>query len=699
MRTFKSSRVVEMDGLLSFFEATGQTDVNLFGVDVNVLFWGLDNQKKEILFSRGFEEIYGFRAEDVEGEMLWTNLFHPESVNAQKAMVEAYRNRRPIDVTYKILKKDGSPAWVQTKGNPVFNSQGVLLRYNGFTIDVTQTKMATIKSEEAALKYKTLVENNAQAVYITQQARFQYINKQMADMTGYEEQELLNMNYGQLLDENGKKIALQRVEFFLIGERNDCQEITLIKKDGTRVIAELRSSIITYNNEPALMGTLLDITRQKKNEDMINSLAFFDTLTGLPNRNHFYEELGKCTERSSESKSKFALLFIDLDRFKSINDTYGHQMGDRVIRETGKKINELLPKEAFMARYGSDEFIVIFPFTEKTEVETVVEKVIDDVPQLSLLDVSIAPTIGISYFPEHTVNPEDLIRFADIAMYRSKRNENRKQNYLVYDESFTSHLMKTNKLINDFQKALLENQFHLVYQPKMDLQTKRIEGVEALIRWEHPELGNIPPVEFIPLAEKSGKIVAIGDWVLRQSIRKIKELSPNLVLNVNISAHQLLQEDFLTCISSILRENEFDPRKLNLEITESVALYDVNKTVEVLHHLVDMGIKLSLDDFGTGYSSLSYLTKLPVHYLKIDRAFINGLENDSSKQTLTKSIIEVAHNLGLKVVAEGIETEEQADILKKWACETGQGYFFSKPLTYTDLKKFLEINLQCEINL
>ncbi|MFC3212175.1 sensor domain-containing protein [Planomicrobium okeanokoites] len=691
MSDFKKSRVVEMEGLLSFFSATEQREVNLFGEDVKILFWGLDVIENEIIFSVEFEEIYGYQVDEIEGDMLGEELFHSDSKDSQKSIIESYYKKEKIDVTYKIVKKDGQTAWVRTKGRPVFDSNGELKRYNGFTMDVTAPKIAAIEQAEAAMKYKTLVENNAQAVYISQPDGLKYVNERMADMTGYSDRELLGMNSLQLLDPESREIALKRVEHVLKGQDNDCQEVTMVRKDGSRIIAELRSALITYQNAPAMMGTLLDVTQKKKDEDLINSLAFFDTLTGLPNRHQFYEELNVFAETCGESNTSFALLFIGLDRFKSINDTYGHRAGDLVVKEAGKKIRGLLPESACVARYGDDEFVGIVPFSVKDEIELLVKQIIDLIPHTLPLEINMTPTVGISYFPEHTQDTDDLVRFADIAMYRSTRNKNRKQNYLVYDESFTSNLMKTNKLINDFQKALDEEQFHLVYQPKIDLQTLKPMGVETLIRWEHPEFGNIPPLEFIPLAEKSGKIVEIGNWVLKHSMEKIKAISPDLMLNVNVSVHQLLQDGFAEEVSSMLRDNSFNPGKLNLEITESVALYDVKNTLKVLHDLVGKGIKLSLDDFGTGYSSLSYLTKLPVHYLKIDRSFINGLEDDVSNRTLTKSILEVAHNLDLKVIAEGIETETQCEILKDWSCEIGQGYYFSKPLSLKDLKVFLKI--------
>ena len=277
-----------------------------------------------------------------------------------------------------------------------------------------------------------------------------------------------------------------------------------------------------------------------------------------------------------------------------------------------------------------------------------------------------------------------------MAIYDLKSNDNRKQNYIFYDEFMSTHRIRMNLLSNDLHNAIEEDQLYIVFQPKLNMNTLKIEGLEALIRWNHPLYGNISPDEFIPLAENNGFIHKMGDWVLKNAINETLKLNHPITLNVNISTRQLLRGTFVDNVKTILKETKFPAAKLNLEITESVALHDVEKAVEILNQLKSLGILISLDDFGTGYSSLSYLTKLPVDYLKIDRSFINDLENNDSNKTVVKSIIKVAHSLNMKVTAEGIETKKQAEILRRYGCDNCQGYYFSKPLPFNEIQEYLE---------
>jgi diguanylate cyclase (GGDEF)-like protein/PAS domain S-box-containing protein len=682
----------EIKSLISFLKITHQDSIDFLGEDSNIVFWSYDMKTGKMIFTEGLERIYHCNYEDFT-KNFWNKWIHPENREVEEILIKAFLSKKPFNIEYKILRADGSKGWVRAKGRPVFNSHQEVICFNGHTHDISKRKFAETELADSASKYKLLVENSVLGVYITQEGRFQYANQQMADMTGYSEQELLEMNsdqfFNQLLDEESKALVMARISNFLSGNDNGSQEIVIIKKDKTNIHAELRSSLITYQGRPALMGTLLDITEKKQAQEMVNHLAYYDTLTGIPNRNLFYKTVNQKLIEAKMNSHKLALMFIDLDQFKVVNDTYGHHAGDLLIKQAAEKMKEIFVDKGFVSRFGGDEFVVLMPYEEMESIVGLANRIIKEIPDSLTSDIKTVPTIGISLFPEHGGEIESLLRFADIAMYHSKRDENRNQNYSIYNGSLSNENLRLNKLSSDLQNATELGQFYLVYQPKIDLCTNQVEGIEALIRWAHPEYGNISPLDFIPLAEKNGQINKIGDWVLEKAISDIKKMDDSIMLNVNISAKQLLQDSFGEKIQAILKANEFPAKNLNLEITESVALYDIGKTVGVLEQLGSFGIRISLDDFGTGYSSLSYLTRLPVHYLKIDQSFVNEMEHDNSKRTIVKSIISVAHSLNLKVVAEGIETREQAELLAEYHCDIGQGYYFSRPQTFDDLLKYM----------
>lgn len=554
----------------------------------------------------------------------------------------------------------------------------------------TSSQHAEVELAESEKKYRTLVEHYALGVYIFQDGIFKYINTRLTEMTGYSHEALLQMSFKDFLDGASEEIVLKRVDNFLNGKENTMVEITIIHKDKSKLQAELHSSLIMYMGKPALMGTLLDITEKKQAQKMVNYLAYYDSLTDIPNRNLFNETSSNALLEMKNNQEKAALLFIDLDQFKIVNDTLGHQEGDFILKKVANKIKNLVGEKGLIARYGGDEFVILLKYTDLTEIEYFSNLLVEEIPIGLTCQIKVSPSIGISLFPQHSETIESLTRFAEMAIYTLKTYENRKQNFIFYDQAISNNQIRTNKLSNDLHTAIEANQLHIVYQPKLDLNTYKIEGMEALVRWVHPVHGNISPCEFIPLAEKNGVIHQLGDWVLRTAIDETLKLDQSLTLNVNVSTRQLLRGTFVESVERILIDTQFPAGQLNLEITESLALHDVDKAVEIINQLKSLGILLSLDDFGTGYSSLSYLTKLPVDFLKIDQSFINGLENNDSNKTVIKSIINVAHSLNMQVTAEGIETKEQALFLQKYHCDHGQGYFFSKPIPFHEIKTFLE---------
>jgi diguanylate cyclase (GGDEF)-like protein len=397
--------------------------------------------------------------------------------------------------------------------------------------------------------------------------------------------------------------------------------------------------------------------------------------------------LSQALATARRRKEKVALLFLDLDSFKDINDSLGHPAGDLLLQEVAKRLRRIARAQDTVARLGGDEFLIVLTgVKEATDVAVAAERLMDAmtaefVVQGHLLNVSCS--LGISVFPDHGAESETLIKNADAAMYSAK--DNGRRNFQFFTETMNAQVMERLKLESSLRLALDRRELFLMYQPQMDIATRRIVGLEALLRWQHPELGLVPPDKFIRIAENSGLIVPIGEWVLRTSCfqaRKWQEEGlPAVSVAVNVSAVQFRQEDFCDTIKKVLDETGLDPRYLELELTESLLVGDAELTVSVIQELKRMGVTLAIDDFGTGYSSFSYLRRFQVSKLKVDRSFIQHVATNPNDAAITAAIISMAKSLNLKVIAEGVEDEAQMSFLRAHDCDEIQGYYFSKPLT------------------
>lgn len=428
-------------------------------------------------------------------------------------------------------------------------------------------------------------------------------------------------------------------------------------------------------------------------------VAYHDALTGLPNRAMFCRMLDHSVSEARRYDRKLALLFLDLDRFKDINDTLGHAAGDELLREVSARLKQCLRTSDLIARLGGDEFVVLVPeFDGDEQVPAVARKILAAIAKpLSIggHELRVTGSIGVATYPADGDNEHTLMKNADMAMYHAKGEG--KDNFKFFSTELDAASFERMALESSLRRALELEQFEVYYQPKIDLPSGTITGVEALLRWHHPELGTVPPSRFVPIAEESGLIVPIGKWVLKaaclQSRRWLDEGLPPIRMAVNLSARQFTDESLLGDLTRVLQDTEMDPRLLELEITESMLMHDVDKALETLRTLEAMGIGLAIDDFGTGYSSLSTLKKLPVHTIKIDRSFICDLPGDLEDRGMTDAIIAMGRTLNLNVVAEGVETKEQADFLRQRACREVQGFFFSKPVPADRLSEMLHSGL------
>lgn len=465
-----------------------------------------------------------------------------------------------------------------------------------------------------------------------------------------------------------------------------------------------QSQVDEYGNATKVLGSIKDISERKAAEKRINELAFTDTLTGLANRYYFEEQLAILLDAARSKNSGVAVLLFDLDRFKVINDSYGHQAGDRLLQYVASRVNDISKIEYLSARLGGDEFIIALPITNKESKDNAIHFGAQIVNCLSKpfideeREYHISCSVGMSFYPDDSHSAESLMLHADIAMYNAKAlGKNQLQ---IYNSEINSFHYDNLKMEHHLRNALKNKEFELVYQPQIDLKTKQICGVEVLLRWNSPVLGKIKPLDFIPLAEETGLIVPIGDWVLRQACSLSKQWENvgirSLKVAVNISSRQLNHTHFVDQVRDILYETNCNPDNLCLEITESSMLIDIEHSSTILLELIGLGVSISMDDFGTGYSSLSLLKDLPIQTLKIDKSFINDMTISSKNSSIVQAITNMAHIMSLEVVAEGVETQEQLDILNMLEIDFVQGYFISKPLNHDDLERYMSerVNVQ-----
>lgn len=442
-----------------------------------------------------------------------------------------------------------------------------------------------------------------------------------------------------------------------------------------------------------------DITVQKRLEAQLLYNAFHDSLTGLPNRKLFMNHLEKVIRLSQMDKGfLFAVLFLDIDRFKVINDSLGHAIGDKLLISIAERLKECLRHNDIVARFGGDEFVILLSdIKESSCAKVIAEKILNKLKEPFCLDghsVFTGTSIGIVLSEEYYDRPEDILRDADTVMYRAKMNG--RSNYAMFDKEMHAHAVKTLQMEADLQRAIVNNEFKLYYQPIVSLADGNITGVESLIRWEHPQKGLVSPAEFIPLAEETGMIESIGRWVIKESLSQSKiwhnvEYS-NVSLSVNVSARQFRSHNLPEIIRRILEETGMDSMAFDLEITESTVMEDMDRSIKTLEELNSMGVKIMLDDFGTGFSAINNLRFLPVNGIKMDLSLTKDIATSPGAATIAKAIINMAHGLNKKVIAEGVETDAQLEFLRSHNCDMAQGYLFGRPMPASELVRILGKN-------
>jgi diguanylate cyclase (GGDEF)-like protein/PAS domain S-box-containing protein len=539
-------------------------------------------------------------------------------------------------------------------------------------------------------KYRAIFEDAVVGIFrSTPDGRYIDVNPSMARMLGYDSPHKLIASITdisrQVYVDPDRRQELKR----LLREQATVTnfEYEVLRKDGSKVW--FSANVRALSEDGVLVGyegTNEDITSRKVAEERVQYLAFYDALTGLPNRRLLQDRLAKALASARRRKDKVAILFLDLDRFKHINDSLGHAVGDLFLQEVAVRLKTWAREQDTVARVGGDEFLIVLTaIREVGDAAVAAERLMDAMAAEFVVQghsFSVTCSLGISIFPEHGVDGETLIKNADAAMYSAK--DIGRDNFQFFAADMNAQAVERLALENGLRLALEKKELFLVYQPQMDINTGKITGLEALLRWQHPELGLVPPDRFIRIAENSGLIMPIGEWVLRTACSQARKWQdegiPAVSVAVNVSAVQFRQEGFCQLIRRVLDETGLAPQHLELELTESLLLANADVTFSVLQELTDMGVTLAIDDFGTGYSNFSYLRQFRVSKLKIDRSFITNVAANPDDAAITAAMISMAKSLHLKVIAEGVEDEAQMSFLRAHQCDEIQGYYFSKPL-------------------
>lgn len=564
------------------------------------------------------------------------------------------------------------------------------LGYNSVRID----RRLTAQSDESELKFQSVIESANDAIIVAgHTGLITQWNQGAERIFGHAKQEMIGENLQMIIPENYRKPhedgMLRYYQFRMPHVIGKTIELEGLRKDGS--VFPIEMSLGTWETEEGVFfsSIIRDITERKQTDAKISSLVYLDPLTGLPNRRLFNDRLASMLSRAAENQQRFSLLYLDIDHFKLVNDTFGHSTGDQLLIEVTERLQKHADERDTISRLGGDEFILLLPQTDTSKAAEFAQRILDcfNTPfQFNGEELFITPSIGISLYPSDGQDAETLIKNADLALYRVK--EEGKNNYQFFTKDMNEEVSRRSKIAIGLRKGLDRGEFTINYQPQIDIKTGSIIGVEALVRWVHPHMGPISPGEFIPIAEETGTIIQLGEFVMRNACLQNKAWQdaglPKFRVAINISSRQFSQTNLSDLVHSALTESGLEPKYLELELTESI-IQGSTSAVATMIELKAMGIHLSIDDFGTGYSSLSYLKLFPINTLKIDQYFTRNIHVDVKDAALVDTIIRMAHNLELNVIAEGVETNEQLDFLKERECDQAQGYYFNKPLPAEDI--------------
>jgi len=656
-----------------------------------------------VFVSNGCKELTGYQPD----ELLHNKYISYEAMTLveDRAMVRetikhALTEGNRYEVEYRIKHADGTVIWVLERGNPIYNDAGAVIALEGYIQNIAKRKNIEQSLLAAELKYRSIFENTLEGIFqTTADGHYLIVNQSLARMYGYSSPDELIHAFNNIQEQLYVKPG-RREEFVQLLKENESVEkfeslvyrkdkSTIWISENARVVNDESGNILYYE------GTVENITARKNYEEKLEYQAMHDSLTGLPNRNMLNDRLQLCINFANRYKNKMAVAFLDLDQFKLINDSMGHEVGDQLLVIMAKRLSSAVREIDTVVRLGGDEFVILLTnIDDINDIFLSMQRILEAVAvplTINHLDYLVTCSIGVSIYPDDGLDANLLLRNADTAMYKAKKAG--RNNFQIYTQALNAALTERVTLEYNLRQAIELEEFILHYQPKIDFATGKVCGAEALIRWQPEGQDLISPLKFITIAEETGLIETIGEWVLATACYKAKALQQKtglyVPIAVNVSPRQFRQSNLANTIKKILTVTQLDPSYLELEITENTLIDDSSKFIETLHSLKKLGVKLAIDDFGTGYSSLAYLKDFPIDRLKIDKVFVSSIEEDPTNKAILKAIVVLGQSLGIEVIAEGVETQYQYDYLKSIGCDQLQGYYYSKPLPEQQFEQYL----------
>ena len=641
--------------------------------------------------------ILGHTSEEYLGEG-WQRFLHPDDRGwVLERWSAAKREGREFDENYRYRTAKRGDRWIHGKASPMLGDQGRLVGYAGTLEDITERQATEHALREAEARIRAVVDHVVDGIItIDQHGTLESFNPAAERIFGYQAAEVLGRNVKLLIPEPDRSAHDGYLANYARASQRTIvcsgREVMGLRSDGSTFPMDLAVSEYPLDGRRVFTGIVRDITERKRAEDQLTYQATHDLLTGLPNRTLLQRHMEQAIASSRDQDASFALLLLDLDRFKEINDTFGHHYGDTILQQVSPRLLGAVRESDTVARLGGDEFGICLPCADRATADQIAERILASLKQPILVDglaFDASISIGIALYPEHGQDIVTLMQRADVAMYKAKRAQIGRAVYAVDQADYTPRRLA---LISELRQGIEDNQLLLHYQPKIDLKTMRVSGVEALTRWQHPREGLLPPAEFIPLAEHTGLIKPLGLWALHTALLQCQawhRLGVNLNVAVNLAPQSLQDEQLEESILTLLKSSDALSQWLTLEVTERAVMTNPARAKAILSRLHEIGVRISIDDFGTGYSSLAYLTEFPVDEVKVDQSFVKEMVVNERDACIVRAVIDLGHNLGLRVVAEGVEDRASLELLASWGCDLAQGFYVSRPLPPAELNDWM----------
>ena len=681
-------------------------ELALTGSNTSIVDWNMTNN--EFYLSPSWKEMLGYKDDELPNILFtWRKRVHKDDKQYLFSSLKETKNKKEtfFENNHRLQHKDGHWVWILGRAQLLYDENGTPVRLVGTHADITKEKELQLKFSQQAQMieqiHDSIISTNLEGIITS-------CNYGTELLLGYKSNELVGKHITTLYLKEDFATLNENID--ILKKEGECHTtVRLVKKSKEVMDTDLSLSLIRdeKGNVVEMVGYSQDITKRKaaedellKQKDILNYQAHHDALTGLANRILFNDRLEQSLKKAQRSNTKTAVLFIDLDHFKEINDSLGHAIGDSVLKVVTDRLNSAVRLEDSIARLGGDEFVIIANgLTNGQSASILAQKVLNALTKPISLEghmLYVSSSIGISIYPDDGHSTDNLLKYADAAMYKAKTEG--RNNYQFYSTEMTELALQRVVLEANFREALRDEDFVVHYQTQVNAQSGELIGMEALVRWNHHTMGLVSPAKFIPLAETTGLIIQLDQFVMRTAMKQVVQwykdgLTPGK-LALNLSVKQLQKKDFIDVLQNLLSDTNCKPEWVELEVTESNIMNNPEEAIVILNQISELGIELAIDDFGTGYSSLSYIKKLPIDKLKIDQSFVRGLPNDLEDAAITKAVISLTQNLNLRVIAEGVETKEQRDFLIQNGCRDIQGYFYSKPVSADEMEVILRDGLK-----